>query len=200
MKDPLDLVITGVGGQGNVLIGGLIGGALVREGYFVTIGETYGVSQRGGPVMSHVRVSREREYGPIIPFGACDAVLGLEPLEALRVLVEYGNPATGTVTNVRPIYPIGVLSGEAEYPAMDEMRSSIAQLSNKAWFIDASDIALSLGAAVLTNMVMVGALVAVALLPLSREVFERQLKDSMSGDRLAVNLQAFGKGFEALKN
>ena len=97
MKEPLNLVISGVGGQGNVLIGGLIGQALVNEGYLVTIGETYGVSQRGGPVMSHIRISREREYGPIIPLGAGDAVLGLEPLETLRVLVDYGNPGVSTV-------------------------------------------------------------------------------------------------------
>ena len=200
MKEPLNLVISGVGGQGNVLIGGLIGEALVKERYAVTIGETYGVSQRGGPVMSHIRISQERGYGPIVPFGGSDVVLGLEPLEALRVLVDYGNSETKTIANVRPIYPIDVLSGEAEYPAPDEVQRSMARLSSEAWFLDASGIALSLGLAVLTNMVMVGALVATALLPLSREVFERQLSESMSGKRLALNLQAFGKGFEALKN
>ena len=53
-----NLIITGVGGQGNVLSSQLIGQALVGKGYFVTIGETYGMAQRGGPVMSHIRISR----------------------------------------------------------------------------------------------------------------------------------------------
>jgi len=199
MKDPLNFIIGGVGGQGNVLIGGLIGEALVKEGYIVTIGETYGVSQRGGPVMSHIRISREREYGPIIPFGAVDVVLGLEPLETLRVLVQYGNPDSTTISNIRPIYPINVLSGEAEYPSRNDIRESVIKLSGKACLIDASEIALGLGAAVLTNMVMVGALVAASLIPLSREMFEKQLNESMPGDKLSMNLLAFAQGFEAMK-
>ncbi len=64
-KDPLNVIITGVGGQGNVLISQLIGKALVKEGHHVTIGETYGASQRGGAVMSHLRISRREQYGPV---------------------------------------------------------------------------------------------------------------------------------------
>ncbi|MCJ7831036.1 MAG: 2-oxoacid:acceptor oxidoreductase family protein, partial [Dehalococcoidia bacterium] len=76
-KDPLNIIITGVGGQGNVLLSQLAGKALVRNGYHATIGETYGASQRGGAVMSHLRVSREKQYGPLIAQGQADIVLGL---------------------------------------------------------------------------------------------------------------------------
>ena len=58
LNETYDLIITGVGGQGNVLISQLIGQAFVKKGYFVTIGETYGMAQRGGPVMSHIRIAR----------------------------------------------------------------------------------------------------------------------------------------------
>ena len=177
------------------MISGLIGETLVREGYHVTIGETYGISQRGGAVTSHIRISRGQEYGPLIPDGDADIVLGLEPLETLRILGKYGNPDIRTVTNIRPIYPINVLSGEAEYPTTDELKELISALSYTAWFLDASDIAASLGAAVSTNMVMLGALVATELVPFSKEHVEGQLKVSMSGDRLELNLQAFDKGF-----
>ena len=197
MKEPLNLIISGVGGQGNVLISGLIGETLVREGYQVTTGETYGVSQRGGAVTSHIRISRRQEYGPLVPDGDADIVLGLEPLETLRVLGKHGNPDIRTVTNIKPIYPINVLSGEAEYPTTDELKELISALSYTAWFLDASDIAASLGATVLANMVMLGALVATELVPLSKEHIEGQLKVSMSGDRLELNLQAFDKGFKA---
>jgi indolepyruvate ferredoxin oxidoreductase beta subunit len=200
MKEPLNLIITGVGGQGNVLISGLIGGALVKMGYFVTVGETYGVSQRGGTVMSHVRISSDYQYSPIIPDGRGDMVIGLEPLETLRVLGQYGNPLIDVLTNLRPIYPIDVLSGEKEYPPLDRLKRLINELSNKAWFIDASDKALELGTAAVTNMVMVGAFLATDLLPLSKDLFESELKEKMPDDKLELNLQALGIGFEALKH
>ncbi len=196
MKEPLNLIICGIGGQGNVLISELIGETLVREGYQVTTGETYGVSQRGGAVTSHIRISRGQKYGPLVPDGDADIVLGLEPLETLRVLGKYGNPGIRTVTNIRPIYPINVLSGEAEYPTTDELKELISALSYTAWFLDASDIATSLGATVSANMVMLGTLVATELVPLSKEYIEGQLKMSMSGDRLKLNLQAIDKGFK----
>jgi indolepyruvate ferredoxin oxidoreductase beta subunit len=198
VKEPLNLIISGVGGQGNVLISELIGEILVREGYNVTAGETYGVSQRGGAVTSHIRISQGKKCGPLVPDGDADIVLGLEPLETLRVLGKYGNPDIRTVTNIRPIYPINVLSGEAKYPTSDELKESISALSSKAWFLDASDIAAGLGATVSANMVMLGALVATELVPFSKEHIEGQLKMSMSGGRLKLNLQALDKGFKTL--
>ena len=91
-KEPLNIIITGVGGQGNVLLSQLVGRVLVRAGFHVTIGETYGASQRGGAVMSHLRVSRKMQYGPLIGEGHADVIVGLEPLETLRVIAQYGNP------------------------------------------------------------------------------------------------------------
>jgi len=196
-KDPLNLIITGVGGQGNVLISGLIGRALVRKGYYVTIGETYGASQRGGSVISHVRVSHQGEFSPITPEGGADVILGLEPVETLRVLGVYGNPKVNIITNSRPIHPIAVLSGEAEYPSLDQIKEAVTKLSQRSWFIDASDIALGLGAAILTNIVMVGSLVASKLIPLTRRMFEQELRESMPASKLEVNLQAFEKGIHA---
>jgi len=104
-KDPLNLIITGVGGQGNVTISLVIGNALVSEGYLVTIGETYGASQRGGPVMSHVRISKETQYSPFIPEGRADIILGMEPVETLRMLRQFGNPDVLTIINPRPWRP-----------------------------------------------------------------------------------------------
>ncbi|MFC2062733.1 indolepyruvate oxidoreductase subunit beta [Chloroflexota bacterium] len=196
-KDPLNLIIAGVGGQGNMLISGLIGRALLKKGYFIVIGELHGSSQRGGAVMSHVRISIESEFSPIIPNGQADVVLGLEPVETLRILGVYGNPTVDVITNTRPLYPIAVSSGEAEYPSLDQIKKSVNELSHKAWFINASDIALDLETAILTNIVMVGALVASELIPLSQEAFLKELKESMSPSRLEVNLRAFKKGINA---
>jgi indolepyruvate ferredoxin oxidoreductase beta subunit len=198
-KDPLNVIVTGVGGQGNVLISQLMGRALVRAGYHVTIGETYGASQRGGAVMSHLRISRQAQYGPLIPKGQGDAILGLEPLETLRVLGQYGNAAVTVVTNSRPVYPLAVAIGTARYPSVEEIVRALEELSSKAWLIDATDIALELGAPILANIVMVGALAGAGVLPLTPEELELELQESLPGDRLDLNLKAFRRGLAEVR-
>jgi indolepyruvate ferredoxin oxidoreductase beta subunit len=199
-KDPLNVIVTGVGGQGNVLVSQLMGRAVVRAGYHVTIGETYGASQRGGDVMSHLRISRQAQYGPLIPHGQGDAVLGLEPLETLRVLGKYGNPAVTVVANSRPIFPPAVAVGTAQYPSVEEIVRALEELSSRAWLINATDIGLELGASILANIVMVGALVGTGVLPLTAKEFEIELQESMPGDRLDLNLKAFRRGLAEVKD
>jgi len=129
-KDPMNLIITGVGGQGNVLASQLIGRALVRQNFYVTIGETYGATQRGGAVMSHLRISRESQFSPLIPEGQADIVVALEPVEALRVIGQYGNPSVSAVVNSRPIFPTAVTVGDAEYPSFQKIQETIRGLGN----------------------------------------------------------------------
>ena len=195
-KDPLNLIITGVGGQGNVLASQLIGRALVRENFYVTIGETYGASQRGGAVMSHLRISKESQFSPLIAEGQADIIVALEPVEALRVISQYGNPSVAVIINSRPIYPLVVTVGEAEYPSPEKIRETIGELARKAWFVDASEIALSSGSPILANIIMVGALAGTELIPLTRENFEEAIKESFPGPHLSDNLKAFARGVE----
>jgi indolepyruvate ferredoxin oxidoreductase beta subunit len=195
-KDPLNLIITGVGGQGNVLASQWIGRALVRENFYVTIGETYGASQRGGAVMSHLRISKESQYSPLIPEGQADIIVALEPVEALRVIGQYGNPAVSAVVNSRPIYPTAVTVGEAEYPSLEKIQETIRGLARKAWFIDATEIALSLGAPILTNIIMVGALAGTNLIPLDAKTFAEVIEESLPAAHLPDNLKAFEIGRE----
>ncbi len=193
-KDPLNLIITGVGGQGNVLASQLIGRALVRDNFCVTIGETYGASQRGGPVMSHLRISKESQFSPLIPEGQADIILAFEPVEALRVIGQYGNSSIAAVVNSRPIYPTSVTVGDAEYPPMEKIQETIRELAEKSWFVDATEIALSLGSPIYTNIIMVGALAGTKLLPLARKIFEEAIQESFPGAHLSDNLKAFSKG------
>jgi indolepyruvate ferredoxin oxidoreductase beta subunit len=198
-KDPINLIIAGVGGQGNILMSRLIGQCLVEKGYQVTIGETYGASQRGGSVASHVRISMECPYSPITPEGAADIILGLEPLESLRLLAIFGSPATFVISNTRPIYPMAVVLGETGYPPLSRIKDLIGELSCKAWYVDASEIAIGLGAPVLTNIVMTGALLGTGLLPLEMEAFEGQLRDVFPDAKLSLNLEAFARGAKEIQ-
>jgi indolepyruvate ferredoxin oxidoreductase beta subunit len=197
-KDPLNLIITGVGGQGNVLASQLIGRALVKEHFYVTIGETYGATQRGGGVMSHLRISMASPFSPLIPEGQADILVALEPVEALRVIGQYGNPSISAVVNSRPIYPTAVTVGDAEYPPLEKIQETIRELAKEAWFVDATEIALSLGSPIFTNIIMVGALAGTELLPLPRKTYEDAIRESFSGAHLADNLNAFAKGIELI--
>jgi indolepyruvate ferredoxin oxidoreductase beta subunit len=75
-KEPFNLVVCGTGGQGNVLLSRFIARVMAKNGYEVTIGETFTASQRGGAVMSHVRVSKKRRYGALIPEGKASYKIG----------------------------------------------------------------------------------------------------------------------------
>ena len=197
-KDPTNIIITGVGGQGNVLASQLLGRALVKENFFVTIGETYGATQRGGAVMSHMRISQSAAYSPLIPEGQADIIVALEPVEALRVISQYGNPNVQAIVNSRPVYPTAVTVGDAEYPSPEKISQTIGELTQRSWFIEATEIALSLGSPVYTNIIMLGALAATGLLPLSEQSFEEIIRENFPPAQAQSNLQAFRQGIEKL--
>jgi len=192
--DPFNLIITGVGGQGNVLASKLIGNMLVDKGYYVTIGETFGASQRGGSVMSHLRISSASILSPQIPRGQAHAVVALEPTEAIRVLQEYGNPEVKVISNTRPVYSLGVICGEADYPGEADLRGWMQKLTRAYWFINATDEALKLGNPILGNVLLVGALAGVGDLPLDRDGFLEVMARTLPPEKVAINATAFDKG------
>lgn len=198
VKDPTNIIITGVGGQGNVMASRVLAGMLVNEGFVVTIGETFGMSQRGGSVMSHLRVSSTSVFSPQIPRGGADMIIALEPVEALRVLVQYGNPDVAVLANSRMVYPMGVITGEFAYPTIEDVRSMLEKVSAKHWIIDATSVAVELGNPVLSNIVMIGALAGTSLLPIDRRAFEKEIAKNLSADKRAVNLAAFDAGMKMI--
>jgi len=198
-KDPWNVIITGVGGQGNVLASQILGQILIQQGYSITIGETYGASQRGGSVMSHIRVSRTAQFSPLIPEGKCDLVLGLEPVEALRILAQYGNPGVMMLINTRPIYPIDVIAGNAAYPEISVVLKKIQGLSRRVWTLNATEIGLELGDPIFSNIVMLGALSATDLLPVHREGFQTVIQEMLPSHKLQLNIEAFERGRAAVQ-
>lgn len=194
VKDPYNVIITGVGGQGNVLASRMLGNILSDKGYFVTIGETFGVSQRGGSVMSHLRISGTSAWSPQIPRGQADIVVALEPIEAIRVMAAYGNDRAVVLSNTRPIYPVGVIAGEMQYPELAAIREALAGLTKSVVFISATDEAMKLGSPILGNVVMLGAVAGTGLLPFDRDDFRTVMARSLPADRLDINLAAFDRG------
>ncbi|MBU3916645.1 indolepyruvate oxidoreductase subunit beta [bacterium] len=197
--DPFNLIITGVGGQGNVMASRVIGNMLSQQGYFVTIGETFGASQRGGSVMSHLRISAESSFSPQIAKGQAHMIVALEPTEALRVLGNYGNPRVNVLCNTRPIHSVGVISGESEYPAMSQIKEWLKDLTDKSWYIDATDEAMKqMKNPIFGNIMLVGALAGTNVLPLTRSSFETIISQSVPANKVEINMKAFDMGMEML--
>jgi indolepyruvate ferredoxin oxidoreductase beta subunit len=199
-RDPYNLILTGVGGQGNVMASRVLGNMMVRDGYQVTIGETFGASQRGGSVMSHLRISKQGSWSPQIPAGQADFIIALEPSEALRLLSVYGNPRVRALSNTRPIHSVDVIAGDASYPAMHEIRSSIEELTADAWFVAATDEAVKMGNPIYGNIIILGALAGTGAFPMNRESFEAVIRESFSEDRFDANVTAYDLGMRLVSS
>ena len=196
--DPLNIVICGIGGQGNVLASEVVGSAMTDRGYHVAVGETYGASQRGGSVMSHVRVSADKEMSVLIPSGEAHIIIGFEPLETLRMARKYAGPDTMIVYDPRPVYPLGVLQGVQTYPAMEDISAEIQSLSAAAYAVPAADIAMEVGDSRSANIALLGAFAQLPDSPLSREDLEKILTQRFRGAVLELNRKAFAMGCEAV--
>jgi indolepyruvate ferredoxin oxidoreductase beta subunit len=192
--DPYNVIITGVGGQGNVLASRVLGNMLARKGLFVTIGESFGGTQRGGSVSSHIRISRDSTWSPLVPKGAAHVLVGLEATEAIRTLMDYGNRKIKVICNTRPIHPVGVIAGEISYPSAQDIKKWMEELTEKTWFIDATDEAIKLGSPVFGNIILIGALSGINVLPLDREDFEKVISETMSPEKVEINLRAYDLG------
>ena len=192
-KDPLNLVVAGVGGQGNVMVSLVIGNALVHEGYFITIGETYGSSQRGGSVMSHMKVSAQKQYSPLIPEGQADIVVGMEPVETLRILKSFGNQNVVTVVNPRPIHAVDFMGTGSGYPDLPELLEQVKSMSARTYVVSATEEAQKMGDPILANMILIGALIKTGLLPLSESSLDAVIKQ-MFPKAVDINMKALKAG------
>ena len=194
----MNIIVTGVGGQGNVLASQIVGRAAADTGLKVTVGETFGLSQRGGPVMSHIRLHRNTNYGPLIPPNMAQIIIGLEPLETIRILLEYGNEKTIFIVNSRPIYPLNVIAGDVEYPDLGQIRSVLEGSSGMLYWFDATHKAIEIGGPIYLNMIMLGALCSLPDFPLEITDLKITLRDIFPESNQDLNFKALDIGAELI--
>ena len=200
VDDPLNVVISGVGGQGNVIASHILALATVKDGFHVSVGETYGASQRGGAVSSHVRISKEGQFGPLVPKGLAHVILGFELVECLRAVGSYGNRKTKVIINPRPIYPIDVLSGMSKYPAMEDIMKALKELTHSVYVMKATKLAQNIGNPIMQNVVMIGCLAGSGFTPVRSDTLKDVIKEIFTDRKPKENLKAFSTGFEEIKN
>jgi indolepyruvate ferredoxin oxidoreductase, beta subunit len=156
-----DLVIAGVGGQGNILASQAIAKCAMDAGFNIVNTETKGAAQRGGSVLSHVRISDQEIFSPLVPQGQADVLLGFEPLEAIRYINMLNRQGT-FIINTAPVPTILANLKVDEYPTQEQMIAEIKEKGLNGYFINATEAAKQLGNVLLTNVVMLGAFTVIS--------------------------------------
>jgi indolepyruvate ferredoxin oxidoreductase beta subunit len=183
-----NIVIAGVGGQGVLLASKVLAESALASGMDVKQNEVHGMAQRGGSVISFVRIGKE-VFSPVVLPGTADILISFEPLEALRY-VHYLKPGGILVYNKITINPSTVASGLAVYPT--DVEEQIAKACPAALGIDALAIAREAGNDKAVNMVMVGAVMK--KLPINSQVVEGVVKAVSKDKGVEVNLRALSGG------
>lgn len=189
-----DILIAGVGGQGTVLASRLIAAAAMAQGAFVRTAETIGMAQRGGSVVSHVRIAAE-ELSPLIPLAKADLIIAFEPAEAVRSLERLA-PGGRCIVNTKPIYPISVTLQGASYP-LAEIQSHIQKQAPDSFFLDASALAQKAGGEKALNIVLLGAAIGFGLLPISLKQMADTIAQTVPTRFQEMNQRALQTGFAA---
>ena len=188
-----DIILSGVGGQGILSIAAVIGTAALLDNLNIKQSEVHGMSQRGGAVVSHLRISSEPIYSDLIPYGGADMILSIEPMEALRYL-PYLSENGWIISNTKPYVNI------PDYPETDKLFNELNSRKNVV-LVDADKIARKIASPRSSNIVIVGA--ASAYLEIPFEKLEEGIKSIFGRkgeDVVNLNLEALRAGRQAAKD
>ncbi len=188
-----DIILAGVGGQGIISVAAIIGLAALNKGMYLKQSEVHGMSQRGGDVMSNLRISDNPIYSDLIPCGQADLIISLEPMESLRYL-PYLNPAGWLIANKAPFVNI------PNYPPLDEIFNEVKKVKNHV-LIPADEIAKELGNDKVINMIVLGA--SAPYLGFGKDEMQTAIKQMFKNKGEEVvnqNLQAFEIGYNFKQN
>jgi indolepyruvate ferredoxin oxidoreductase beta subunit len=188
-----DIILSGVGGQGILSIAAAIGLTAVENGLFLKQSEVHGMSQRGGDVQSHLRLSDKKISSDLIPYGKADIIISVEPMESLRYL-PWLSENGWLVTNSNPFINI------PDYPKIEEILDEITKIKNHV-IIDADGIAKKTGSVRSGNIVILGAASNFIDIPyISLENSVRKLFGRKGKEIVEVNLKALRAGRDYKKN
>ncbi|MDR0302824.1 MAG: indolepyruvate oxidoreductase subunit beta [Treponema sp.] len=182
-----DIILAGVGGQGVLSVASIIAHAALSEGLEVRQSEVHGMAQRGGAVLSHLRIANTKIPGDLVPRGAADLIISMEPLESLRY-VSWLKEGGTIVTSADPFTNI------TNYPEIEGLISSIKRLP-RSYVVEAGKLAKEAGLAKAANTVMVG--LSSCFLPIKPQSLEKTIADAFSkkgAESVASNAKAFKLG------
>jgi len=190
MSNQLNILLVGVGGQGTILASKVLADVAMQCGLDVKMSEIHGMAQRGGSVITHVKLGDE-VFSPLVEKGEADVILAFEQLEALRWL-EYLRPGGQVIVNTQVIEPVPVIIGKAKYPK--EIVENIKEKSPTTSSMNALEIATECGNVKVSNVVMMGMLAKKLSFP--KDLWLQSLGKIVPARLLEVNVLAFERGYE----
>ena len=182
-----DLIITGVGGQGIVLTSKLIAAAAMEKGYDVMSAETIGMAQKGGSVVSCLRIGHDIK-APMFPKGSADILIGFEPAEAVRML-PYLKKGGTVILNIHPIMPVTAALTGGSYSGSD-MVQYLESLDIRLVSLDADKLCREIGSPKVLNMIMLGAAVNSGVLPFTLDDAEAVMRKTVKPQFAEMNAKA----------
>ena len=202
MREPINSLLAGVGGQGTILASDVLVNVGLAAGFQAKQAEVHGMSQRGGSVTSHVRWGKV-VYSPLIGAGEVDVLLAFEKLEALRSLNAMRTGAL-VLVNMQVIEPLTAISGAQAYPDDASVRAAFTRLTPNAEYINGEKIAGSLGNLKAANVVLLGALSALLErggqtdVELTPDIWLKVITERVPPKHVELNRKAFQAGREAV--
>lgn len=187
----LNIMLVGVGGQGTLLASRVLGTVAVKKGYDVKVSEVHGMSQRGGSVVTYVKMG-DRVYSPLIEKGEADIIIAFEQLEALRWL-EYLKEGGRFIVNEQKMDPMPVIIGKARYPEgiIEKMKEKLRDVTA----IDALKIARECGNIKAVNIVLIGLMAAST--DIGMDLWLDAMREVIPAKLLDVNIKAFEAGYRS---
>ena len=191
-----NIILAGVGGQGTVLASKLIARCAMEQGQMVRTAETIGMAQRGGSVVSHVRVGDDC-YAPLVPEGCADVVIGFEPGEAVRAL-GFLKPGGTVVINTAPVKPVTDSLAKTSYSGV-QMLDYVRSCGLRIIVVDGAEIIHQCGSAKALNIAMLGAAAAAGVIGCTPEQLQQVVELSFparfrESNRLALSMGAAAVG------
>jgi len=187
------IYLIGVGGQGTVKTATIIGEAAMAQGLNVVMSEVHGMAQRGGTVVTEVKIGEA--VSPLIEKNAADLVLAFEPSELLRMLNRIGKD-TMVIASRFIIIPFTVSLGISEYPDKVEMFDKFKQKIRYLYLIDAEKLAKKAGHVITTNIVILGAALAISQFPVRKEAIIESIRKNVPPHTVDINVEALDLGYK----
>jgi len=192
----VNLLVTGVGGQGVILASDIISESALAAGYDVKKTDTLGMAQRGGSVISQVRIA-PGVWAPLIKEGEADILLAFEKLEAAR-WGYYLRPGGVAIINNQAIPPLSISRGKDRYPTDEEITSIIKQRTDRIYFVDGTRLAEELGNIRTLNIFMLGCVSA--FMPLKIQVWKESIGQHIPPKTVKINVTAFDRGRKEIRD
>jgi indolepyruvate ferredoxin oxidoreductase, beta subunit len=192
----LDLIFTGVGGQGVVVLSDIFCEAALLDGFDVAKAEIHGMAQRGGSISAHVRIG-DKVLSPLIERGKSDVIVGFEVLETARALPMLKQLGT-VVVNTKYIPPASLLQASTKPLKPEQLIAAIRGKAKKVYEVDGGGIADKLGNQLVVNTVLLGAVSALTEVPIKQESFKQAIAGRLKEKYISLNLKAFQLGRESV--